>query len=167
MTLPSPGEHTLVIGWGNELRSDDAAGLHFVRRLAAGHLPKVETMEVPQLTPELAFDVAEAEKVIFVDAGLPDASPSCREPKIKKVDASKLGETDSRQIPTCIHSLGPEGVLQLAEGLYDRRPEAWILSLPVASFAIGFGLSVLAEEGINQALRSLYPEQTFSNPVPL
>lgn len=165
MTRVFQGKGTLVIGWGNELRRDDAAGLHFVRRLEAENLPGVATMELPQLTPELALDVAGAGKVVFVDASVSEASAACREPKLEKLGLSSSPSAPVRQIPTCIHSLGPEGVLELAEGLYGRRPEAWILSLPVESLEIGFGLSVFAEEGIEKAFRFLSPETSSFNPV--
>ena len=165
MTCVYQGKGTLVIGWGNELRSDDAAGLHFVRRLEAEKLPGVETMEVPQLTPELALDVAGAGKVVFVDASVSGTSTTCREPKLEKLGFSSSSAVPTRQIPTCIHSLGPEGVLELAQGLYGQRPEAWILSLPVESLEIGFGLSVFAEEGIEKAFDFLSPDNTSSNPV--
>lgn len=166
MTLLAQRTRTLVIGWGNELRSDDAAGLHFVRRLEAEKLPGVETMEVPQLTPELALDVAGAGKVVFVDASVSEASTARRDPKLEKIGFPSSCATPTRQIPTCIHSLGPEGVLELAEGLYGQRPEAWILSLPVESLEIGFGLSVFAEKGIEKAFHFLSPDNASSNPVP-
>lgn len=159
-------KNTLVIGWGNELRGDDAAGLHFVRRLESVDPPGVDTLEVPQLTPELALDVAGAGKVIFVDASLSGETKACREPRLQKVGPASSPPTASRRIPTCIHSLGPEGVLDLAESLYGHRPEAWILSLPVESLEIGFGLSDFAEDAISKAFSSLVPDHSSFNPVP-
>jgi Ni,Fe-hydrogenase maturation factor len=47
----------LVIGYGNELRGDDAIG-QWVARAVAAH----------QLTPELAEDLAHTDYAVFVDA---------------------------------------------------------------------------------------------------
>src|ERR1043165_3956952 len=60
----------LVIGYGNELRGDDAAGPEVARSIAELQLPGVEVLVRPILTPELADNVAQAATVIFVDAGM-------------------------------------------------------------------------------------------------
>src|SRR3954471_3504710 len=64
---PSRGK-VLVIGYGNTLRSDDGVGPHIAIEAAAWGLPRLETIAVPQLTPELAELLASAELLIFVDA---------------------------------------------------------------------------------------------------
>src|SRR5580704_15594719 len=54
-SLSDPGPRTLVIGYGNPLRSDDALGWHASRLLAqalAGQ--EVDVITCHQLTPELA-----------------------------------------------------------------------------------------------------------------
>ncbi|MEX2605748.1 MAG: hydrogenase maturation protease [Kiritimatiellia bacterium] len=151
----TPSSHStpmLVIGWGSELRGDDAAGLVFARRLEAEAIPGVEVAVVPQLTPELAWDVAGAEQVVFADAVVPGSVPGVEDsPVIRHLDP---GETiSSRFIPTCVHSLGPERILELAATLYDKRPQAWVLYLPVFDFDLGLEISPRAEAVVDQALR--------------
>lgn len=68
----------LLIGYGNDLRSDDAAGLRVSDAIAQGAAPfgsiaswrlaNVSTFCVHQLTPELAEILAKADIAIFVDA---------------------------------------------------------------------------------------------------
>jgi hydrogenase maturation protease len=150
MSESSPS-HTLVIGWGSELRGDDAVGLVLVRELEPRAPGGVTLIEVPQLTPELAADVAEVDRVIFVDALDPQAHPVSGEPSLHPIHPTSIDPEATRLIPTCVHSLSPERLLELTSLLYDARPEAWLLGLPVASFDIGMELSPLARKGIEAA----------------
>lgn len=58
----------LVIGSGNTLRNDDAAGQIVADRVATWKLPNLQSLAVHQLTPELAEYLANCDTVIFVDA---------------------------------------------------------------------------------------------------
>jgi hydrogenase maturation protease len=152
------GEAVLVIGWGSELRGDDAAGLVFVRRLEAAALPGIEIVEVPQLTPELAWDVAAARRVIFVDAALPNVIDNADgHPKLRRLETGADDGGTGRFNPTCVHSLSPERILEMAVLLYGRCAEAWLLCLPAATFDMGMGLSPLAERGVRRALDLIRP----------
>ena len=61
-------DQILMIGYGNELRGDDAAGPKVVAAVDAWNLEQVQTLIRHQLTPELAEPIAQARAVIFVDA---------------------------------------------------------------------------------------------------
>ena len=50
----------LVIGYGNELRGDDGAGIMVARRIAENPPPGVRSIVARQLTPELADELAYA-----------------------------------------------------------------------------------------------------------
>src|SRR5436305_5490516 len=65
-----PRGTVVVIGYGNTLRGDDAAGPRAARAVASWDLPGVIAKAVPQLTPELAELVAAAHLAVFVDARL-------------------------------------------------------------------------------------------------
>jgi hydrogenase maturation protease len=67
---PQQQTEWLVIGHGNELRGDDGAGPSVARAVASWHLPGVRTLAVHQLTPELAEDLAQTKRVVFVDAAV-------------------------------------------------------------------------------------------------
>ena len=73
----------LVIGYGNELRGDDAAGPCVARGVADWGRPEVDGLAVHQLTPELAPALAGAEVVVFVDA--------CADDEERKVCAAPAG----------------------------------------------------------------------------
>jgi hydrogenase maturation protease len=140
----------LVIGYGNELRGDDGAGPRAARAVAAWQLPGVEGVAVHQLTPELAARLAEAERVVFVDAG-PDIGVLTRPIEPSRA-ARVLGHTEE-----------PGALLALAEVLYGHRPEAWLMTLPAPDLSFGEGLSATAEQGLAEAvgrLRTSFTSET-------
>src|SRR5690242_2835552 len=65
----------VVIGYGNDIRGDDAAGPLAARAVAAWGAPGVRALAAHQLTPELAEALAAAELAIFVDAGVAPPAP--------------------------------------------------------------------------------------------
>ena len=67
--------HDLLIGWGNGLRQDDGVGLLIAERVEGWSRPRLEVLAIPQLTPELASRLAEAARVLFVDAALAATCP--------------------------------------------------------------------------------------------
>jgi hydrogenase maturation protease len=129
----------LVIGYGNELRRDDAAGPRAAGAVAAWRLPGVEGIATHQLTPELAERIGEAERVVFVDAGQGDVVLT--RPMVPGRAAKVLGHTGE-----------PRELLALAEALYGRRPEAWLVTLPAPELGYGEGLSEAAEHGLADRL---------------
>jgi hydrogenase maturation protease len=132
----------LVIGYGNELRRDDAAGPWAARAVAAWGLPGVAGIATHQLAPELAERIGEAERVVFVDAGQDDVV------LMRPVEPSQTAQVMG-------HTGEPCGLLALAEALYGRRPEAWLITLPAPELGFGEGLSAAAEHGLAEALRQI------------
>ncbi len=61
---------TLIIGYGNLLRGDDAVGCHAAHELEQHYRddPEVEVIATQQLTPEMAEDVSRCGLVLFLDA---------------------------------------------------------------------------------------------------
>ncbi len=135
------GVDVLVLGFGNPLRGDDAAGWAAIEQLR--NLRASASLRwTQQLTPELAADIASAGRVIFIDAACDNeqGAVACRP-----------------VLPTCCgssaftHELTPELLLALAERLYGRCPEATLYSVGAASFETGAGLS----EPVRAALPAL------------
>jgi Ni,Fe-hydrogenase maturation factor len=104
----------------------------------------VEAIAVYQLTPELAAQLAEASRVVFVDAAAGGEAVNCREVRAAAGPAA-LG-----------HLLDPGGLIELAAQAFGRAPEAWLLTIPAAAFRFGEGLSPVAEAGLNTALNGLH-----------
>jgi hydrogenase maturation protease len=114
----------LVVAYGNPWRGDDALGWQAAADLEATVSPcDVEIVRVPQLTPELAESVSQAEAVIFVDAACvaPEAwrQGDVRIKEVRREDASASEQSRFS------HRLTPALVLALAAKLYDANPRAY------------------------------------------
>ena len=135
----------LVIGYGNELRGDDAIGPRVAEAVAAWQLPGVRALAVPQLTPELSEDIAAARQIAFVDA---TSEPSIHEVQVRALEPATVESADS-------HRSDPRALLALALALFGQAPPAWLMAIPVADFAYGAALSPLAQRGLAAALARL------------
>jgi hydrogenase maturation protease len=135
----------LVIGFGNELRGDDAVGRRVAQAVKRRQWPGVRVLDVHQLTPELAEPLSQADQAIFIDARMCDAA--------RGVDLIPLD---------CIaaecasgHRSNPVWLVALAESLYGHRPKAWLLAVPATEFPFGMELSASAQAGIEDAVRRI------------
>ncbi len=133
----------LVIGYGNELRSDDGAGPRVARTVAGWNVRGVLSVALPQLTPELAEAVAGADEVFFVDAAGGEVGVGLRPVR-----------PDGRR-PALDHASSPPALLALAEAVYGRRPRAWLMTLPAPDLDFGEELSPAAARGVDEALRCI------------
>jgi hydrogenase maturation protease len=132
----------LVIGYGNELRGDDALGPLAARAIAEWNLGHVRTLDLHQLTPELAEPLAAVQYALFLDAAqhLPPDTPPF---------AQQL-TTDGP--PITGHAAGPQALLRLAEQLYGACPTAYLIAIPGVCFDFGAALSPAAANGLDHAL---------------
>jgi len=119
--------YELIIGYGNELRGDDAAGLHVARALKAAGCHAIETH---QLLPELAEQIAAATVVIFVDCDV-TLKPG-------EVAVTPVGPAQSALHEPC----SPRMLLTLAAELYGAKPDAFIIGIGPESLDLGAPLSV-------------------------
>ncbi len=135
----------LVIGCGNPLRGDDALGPRIAAAIAERRLPGVRVLTPHQLAPELAADLAQARRAIFVDAS---SRPGHGSVELRSIEPSSE--------PTAIgHLSRPGELLALAQALYGRRPPAWLVTAPAQSFDIGAPLSAGAEKAMAAAIESV------------
>jgi hydrogenase maturation protease len=139
--MPATTGGILVIGYGNELRGDDGVGPFVAGTIERKHLPGVRTLVLPQLLPELAPEIADAKGVIFVDAareGLPHFAVSRLEP----AEAS----------PLMTHALDPPALLAIAQVLYGRAPDAWLVTVAANDFEPGAEIS---RDARSRAIRAI------------
>jgi hydrogenase maturation protease len=133
-----PAPSVLVIGYGNSLRGDDAAGPVLADRLAALALPGVEVRVSHQLTPELAADLAGRDAVVFLDAALGENVRV----EIVEPDFASTGLG---------HAGNPARLLGLAQRLFGSQPRAWLVTIPAAVMELGAALSPRTRTGIEEA----------------
>ena len=133
----------MVIGFGNTLRRDDAVGCRIAQQAERLWSPRIRAIALEQLTPEVATELAEADRAIFVDARPADSSlPICPEAIEPLVQGSA----------SLVHAVTPRFILSLCQALYGRCPKSWMIAVPAADFQFGEGLSAVARESIPQAL---------------
>lgn len=136
----------LVIGIGNDLRGDDAAGrraAEAVEQIVAAGASRADVLQVHQLTPELAAELASCDAAIFLDA-----SADLQQVGIAVRDLHPAGQPDV----SSAHNHSPESLLALCRDLYQRLPRAVLISIPARSFDLGEELSAEASEGVRCAV---------------
>ncbi len=145
----------LVIGYGNDLRSDDAVGKRVAEGVATWNLPYVQAHAVHQLTPELAATLAKFERAIFVDAYI---TTDDKEVGVHPLEPDHTGEIAG-------HTGDPQSVLALTQALYEHCPQAWWVTVPGVNFGVGDSLSLKAEQGVAKALERI--EQLLKETGPI
>jgi len=157
----SPAEarplQALVIGYGSPIRGDDALGPLVADRLQERLSSQPEAQRVASavevqarhiLTAELVDDLARAERVIFIDAAI----------DIPAGQVSRRRLTPDRSaLSSMAHFHDPQELLAWCEALYQRAPEAWLVSGGGAEWGYAcYALSDIAQ----QALEPMIAEVT-------
>jgi hydrogenase maturation protease len=130
----------LIIGFGSAMRGDDVAGPHAARLLAERGF---RTLDVHQLTPELAETIASAREVVFLDAHA-DLPPG-------EISIERLCSRPSATSPL-EHHASPAGLLRLTQRAYGAEPMAWFIGMGGATFELSDGLSPAAETAVTRAI---------------
>jgi hydrogenase maturation protease len=138
---PLPGAAgTLIVGYGNALRSDDGLGLRAAELLAED--PRLRGAEVRwqhQLTPELALDFSRASLVILIDVSVDDPAGAVA---VKRLDP------DTAEGQSWSHHFEPASLLGLARELWGEAPDAFVVSVGAASLEVGDSLSPALEDAL-------------------
>lgn len=131
----------LVLGYGNDLRGDDAAGRLVARAIADLGLSGVSVREAVQLTPELAFEIRGKDRVVFVDADI------------------DVDQTTVIEVKPCVedrapftHASTPAELLRYTSTVGEVPNTAHLVSIPARGFEIGAELSETAKEGVDRAV---------------
>lgn len=165
---------TLLIGYGNTLRSDDGVGPSVVEAIDQRQLLGVRSLTCHQLGPELAADLATAGRVLFVDArwqtaaeteargGAPPRTDDLVQSRRLVVDRdleSNQGSTVHWIDPSIVastvissHAYSPLSLLALTKLLYNHTVSAWLITILGVNFQLGEDLSPVARLGRHQAI---------------
>ena len=150
---------TLILGFGNPDRGDDGVAWHILKKIAelSGHDWESEGFESGivklnnhlnlwfnlQLIPEVAEDLANYQKAIFLDAHTSEIKD---EISIVKV------EPDYQRSPFT-HHLTAATCLALAKSLYGRTPQATLISIRGTDFSFTHALSKQTARLANQVVK--------------
>ena len=142
--------HTLIIGYGNPLRGDDGIGPRAAKLLAnrgGATLPLlpegVQVLVCHQLTIELAPQIAEADRLILIDARATGEPGS--------IEQSILTPTIPHR-SSLTHHIDAQGLLAAAEMLYGHAPETLLFTVSGGSFDCGEALSPAVETALPDLL---------------
>jgi hydrogenase maturation protease len=131
----------LVIGYGNTLRGDDAAGIR-AAELIAKRRPEIECVCMHQLMPELAEQIAVSDIVFFFDADV-----NVTQPNVRLVVPSV--EDDQPRT----HFISPESLLRLSQLLYQRMPlKAYVVGIPASQFEFSEELSESTKKAVEESV---------------
>lgn len=135
----------LVIGCGNAIREDDAAGICAVEAVEAQAPAGVLCLTRHQLSPELAEPISQARAVVFVDARADRLDqPVLVEPLQTDPSGAGLG-----------HFGSGGSLLALAEALYGYAPPAWLVTIPGASFGFSTEMTDAGHAGATEAAKRI------------
>lgn len=137
---PDSRAPALVVGYGSDLRSDDAAGRRAAEAIADLGLVDVEVRSVHQLAPELAAAMAGRRVVVFVDATVADTAVRVR----------RLHAAVDPSVTT--HRFDAAALLTLAAALDGAPDDAWLVSIPAADLRIGTDLSPATAAAVTDAV---------------
>ena len=136
----------LVIGYGSTLHSDDGVGQVVAQIVESWRWRGVTAIATLQLLPEHALEIAGAGVVVFVDAYVAQSAAD-------EIRVSELAPDATQGISP--HYADPRAMLALAQALYARAPQAWLIAIPGANFELGEDLSPQTERGLTAALTHL------------
>jgi len=116
-------EKILVYGYGNPGRQDDGLGAALIQKvdewLTSFPSQKIITDTNYQLNIEDAASVAEASKVIFIDASIEE---------IENFSFTEVKASDAR-VEFSMHAVSPAFVIDLCTKMYGKAPEAYLLHI--------------------------------------
>jgi len=141
---------TLVIGYGNPSRGDDALGpmaIEAVERLAAAHPEwgEVEVLTDFQLQVEFVTDLVGRKRIVFIDAAASGPEPCSIEPLQAERDASFTS-----------HAVSPASLLAAFRSFQgEDAPPSYLLGIRGYAFDLGAPLSAGAQRNLDAALAML------------
>ncbi len=114
----------IIVGFGNELRGEDAFGIDCVRKLKESDMKQVKFISIFQLTPEIALELLEAKEIFFLDA--------CYCLTNHYTLACSLEENNNPA--NLSHHISPKIVITILNNIYNKYPKYYIYSMLTNNF---------------------------------
>lgn len=139
----------LIIGVGNELRGDDAAGIRAARLLAA-RLEGAELVECAGGCVELLDAWDGKDRVVLLDAAQSGAAPGT----VHRFDAMRE-EIPAQMFSVSSHSLGVTGAVELARELGRLPRELVVYGIEGVDFSHGAAMSPPVQTAIERLVEHI------------
>lgn len=153
VSIQNDFQRVLVIGIGNEFRSDDAAGRAVARKLANRDLVGATVLQLDGDAPSLLDAWKGWQSVIVVDAVQSGDQPGV----IHRIEADQLGDLDSLT-GVSSHGLGLREAVRLAEAIGQLPPGLTIYGIEGKAFHYGYGLSPEVTKAVSQVSNCILEE---------
>ena len=145
--------HVVVIGVGNALRGDDAAGLAVAENVRA-HAPDSVAVRVCEEEPSRVLDAFDDAEVVFVVDAVSTGAPAGT---LHRFDASDA-PVPSRELRSSTHALGIGEALELARALGRLPRRTVVFGVEGSEFNAGEGLTPAVREGVSRATERVLEE---------
>ncbi len=143
-----------LVALGNPLRGDDGAAHRALELL--GTIPGAKVLDLIQLGPEVADEIADSDLAVFIDADI----------EAGEARLTPVGPVPPSPSPLA-HALRPEEVVALSRQLFGFQGSAWLCRIPAQEFNAGEGLTPACEANARRAaqlLRRLLAGSAEPNP---
>jgi hydrogenase maturation protease len=153
----SPQARVLIIGIGNEYRSDDAVGLIIARRLKDGAGARLAVLEQSGEGTALMETWQQAESVIVVDAVYAGAEPGT----VYRFDAQDE-RLPAKFFNYSTHAFSVAEAVELARALHQLPSRLVVYGVEGKNFSSGVGLSPEVERAAQVVVERIVNEIRYS-----
>ncbi len=150
----------LVIGIGNEYRSDDGVGLVIAGKLAQMGLEGLTVIEQSGDGTELLEILREADDVILVDAVYSTGVPG----RIHRMDPHETQDWD-RYAGVSTHGFGVGQAIRMAQAMDQLPTRIALFGVEGTNFHPGTGLSAEVEAAVEAVINMIKMELACTNKV--
>ncbi|XOB61938.1 hypothetical protein ACMC56_15240 [Campylobacterota bacterium DY0563] len=113
----------IIVGFGNELRGEDAFGIDVLSSLQKFKLKNTKLISTFQLTPELSLELKEAKRIIFIDASYSEENQYKLACTLENNSSSSLS-----------HHITIKTLMTMINTLYNKEPSYEVYSMLTNSF---------------------------------
>lgn len=146
-------ETTLLIGIGNEYRSDDGVGLLVARMIRDKKLPSVVVKEESGEGAALMEAWQGFENVILIDAVTSGAKPGT----IHRLDVK--AETISREFfHYSTHAFGVADAIEMARAMNTLPPKLLVYGIQGENFTAGTNISPVVQKAVKRIIEQIVSE---------
>lgn len=136
-------KRALIIGFGSEIRGDDAFGPHIAYELEDRVHPSVVVETCQGLTPDIALTISEVDLVIFIDCAVGPVPGQIKHQQIQPSDDKSL---------SMVHFLSPESLLTWCGSLYHKLPEAHLFTVTGKCYEIADSLTDPVQQAVPKVI---------------
>jgi len=152
-TTLSERKPLLVIGYGDQKKSDEGAGCYIAETIEQKHLANIAALSVPKLTPSLASFLVKAKTVIFINSYFLFEN---MKPEIIIKHFLPYSQNNEIEID---YPESPYPLLSFTNSIYHQTPNAFWILIPAINHQHGKSFSGYTQEAIEEIIAYLIGNQ--------